>query len=155
MIREPGKMEVIVRNCDTATFGTPDERKTKLTEYINRRVPRVHEKSTEAEILSQTKEITRIQKGDQKMKHRKLKKASGVSSNKSNIARAMRVRMPKVPPNLVPPKTPLQPETNSDQQIITSEVIIAPPPPSQRSELNNTLCFSTSRSIAPSPPTCN
>ena len=43
----------------------------------------------------------------------------------------MRVRMPKVPPNLVPPETPSQPETNSDQQIITSEVIIAPTPMSQ------------------------
>ena len=152
---KPGSWRPQSKNCDIATFGTPDDRKTKLTEYINRRVPRVHEKSTEAEILSQKKEFTRIQKGDQKMKHRKRDKASGVSSNKSNFARAMRVRMPKVSPNLVPPKTPLQPETNSDQQIITSEVIFAPPPPSQRSELNNTLYFSTSRSIAPRPPTCN
>ena len=69
------------------------------------------------------------------MKHRKRDTASGVSSNKSNIARAMRVRMPKVPPNLVPPRTPSQPETNSDQHIINSEVIIALPPTSQRSEL--------------------
>ena len=62
------------------------------------------------------------------MKYRKRDTASGVSSNKSNFARAMRVRMPKVPPNVVPPETPSQPETHSDEQIIISEVIIAPPP---------------------------
>ena len=61
------------------------------------------------------------------MKQRKRDTASGVSLNKSNNARAMRVGMPKVPPNLVPPETPSQPETYSDQQIITSEVIFAPP----------------------------
>ena len=47
----------------------------------------------------------------------------------------MRVRMPKVPPILVPPEALSQPETNSGQQIIDSEVIIAPPPTNQRSEL--------------------
>ena len=107
----------------------------KLTEYINCRGPRVHEKSTEAKNLSQRKEFTRIQKGDRKLRHRKRDTASGVSSNKSYIDRAMRVRMLKVPPNFVQPKTPSQSETNSDQQIVTSEVLIAPPPTSQRSEL--------------------
>ena len=135
VIREPGKLEVTVRNSEITKIGTRDKRKTKLTEYINRRGPRVHEKKAEAKILSHTKEITRIQKGDRKMKHRKRDTVSGVSSNKSNIARALRVRMPKVPPNLKPPETPSQPETNSGQQIIASEVIIAPPPTNQRSEL--------------------
>ena len=82
-----------------------------------------------------TKEFTRIQKGDGKMKRRKRDTASGVSFNRSNFARLMRVRMPKVPPNLVPPETPSQPETNSGQQIITSEIIIAPPPTNQQPEL--------------------
>ena len=40
VIREPGKLEVIVRNSDNEKFGFGDERKTKLTEYINRRGPR-------------------------------------------------------------------------------------------------------------------
>ena len=84
-------MELTVRNSDIAKFGTREERKTKLTEYINRRGPRTHEKTTEAKILSHIKESTRIQKGDRKMKHRKRETGSGVSSNKSNIARAMRV----------------------------------------------------------------
>ena len=135
VIREPGKLEVTVRNSDITKFGTRDKRKTKLTEYINRRGPRVHEKKTEAKILSHTKEFTRIQKGDRKMKQRKRDTASGVSSNKSNIARALRVRMPKVPPNLAPPETPSHSEINSGQQIIASGVIIAPPPMNQRSEL--------------------
>ena len=88
VIREPGKMEVTVRNSDIAKFGTREERKTKLTEYINRRGPRKHEKTTEAKILSHINESTRIQKGDRKMKHRKRETGSGVSSNQSNITYA-------------------------------------------------------------------
>ena len=84
----------------------------------------MHEKT---KILSHIKESTRIQKGDRKMKHRKLETGSRVSSNRSNIARAMRVRVPKVPENLAPPETPSQPEVTLERQIINSEVIIAPP----------------------------
>ena len=135
VFREPEKLEVTFRNSDIAKLGTRDERKTKLMDYVSRRGPRVHEKSTEAKILSHTKEFTRIQKSDRKMKNRKRDTGSGVSSNKSNIARAMRVRKPKVPANLVPPETTSQLEFNPDQQNITSEVIIAPPPTGQRTEL--------------------
>ena len=60
---------------------------------------------------------------------------SVVSSNRSNIARAMRVPMPKVPENLALLVTSSQPEVNPEPQIITSEVIIAPPPTGQRPEL--------------------
>ena len=135
VFREPRKLEITVRNSDIAKFGTRDEQKTQLMEYVNRKWLRVHQKSTEAKNLSHTKEFTRIQKGDRKMKHRQRDTGSRVSSNKSNIARAMRVRMPKVPANLVPPETTSQPEINPDQQNIASEVIIAPPPTGQRSEL--------------------
>ena len=69
------------------------------------------------------------------MKHRKRDTASGVSSNRSNTARAMRVRMLKVPANLVPPETPFQPEASFGQQIIASEVIIVPPPTNRLTEL--------------------
>ena len=132
---EPGKLEVTVRNSDIAKFGTRAEPKTKLTEYINRRGPRIHEKSTEAKTLSHTKQFTRIQKGDCKMKHLKRDTASGVSSNRSNIARAMRVRMPKVPTNLAPPETSFQTEANPVPQITASEVIILPPPTNTFTEL--------------------
>ena len=134
VIREPGKMEVTVRNSDIAKFGTREERKTKLTEYINRRGPRTHKKTTEAKILSHIKESTRIQK-DRKMKHRKRETGSGVSSNKSNIARAMRVRMPKIPENFAPQVLPEIPEAAPEQQIKTGEVIIAPPPTNNQHEV--------------------
>ena len=135
VIREPGKLEVTVRNSDIAKIGTRDERKTQLMDYVNRRGPRVHQKTTEAKILSHTNEFTQNQKGYRKMKHRKRDTGTGVSSNKSNITRAMQVQMPKVPANLVPPETTSQPEINPDQQNITSEVIIASPPSGQRTEL--------------------
>ena len=130
-----GESEVTVRNSDIAKFGTREERKTKLTEYINRRGPRTHEKTTEARILSHIKESTRIQKGDRKMKHRKRETGSGVSSNQSNIARAMRVRMPKIPENFAPQVLPENPEVAPEQQIITGEVLIAPPPTNNQPEL--------------------
>ena len=104
-------------------------------DYVNHRGPRVHEKTKEAKILSHIKGSTRIQKGDRKMKHRKRETGSGVSSKRSNIARAMRVRMPKVQEDLEPPETTSQPEINPEPQIITSEVIIAPPTTGERSEL--------------------
>ena len=89
VIREPGKLEVTFRNSDIAKFGNRDDRKAKLMDYVNRRRPRIHEKTTEAKIFSHIKESTRVQKGDRKMKHRKRETGSGVSSNRSNFARAM------------------------------------------------------------------
>ena len=135
VIRELGKVEVTVRNSDIAKLGTRDERKTKFMEYLNRRGPRIHEKTREAKKFSHIKESTRIQKGDRKMKHRKRETGSSVSSNKSNIARAMRVRVPKIPENFAPQELPAIQETAPEQQIITTEVLIAPPPTNNQSEL--------------------
>ena len=101
-----------------------DERKTKLSDYFHRRGPRNFEKSTEAKILSHTKEFTRIQKGDRKMKHRKRDTASGISSNRSNIARAKQVRMSKMLSNFPPPETTIQ-SASAPQ---SSELIIASHP---------------------------
>ena len=135
VIREPGKVVVTARNSDIAKFNTRDERKTKLMEYVNCRGPRIHEKTTEAKMFSHIKESTLIQKGDRKMKHRKRETGSGVSSTKSNIARAMRVRMPKIPENFAPQELPAIQETAPEQQIITTEVLIAPRPTNNQSEL--------------------
>ena len=75
------------------------------------------EKSTENQILSHIKEFTRPQKGDRNMKHRKRDTASNISSNRSNIARAMRVRMPKVPLILAPQENSFEHEANSAPQV--------------------------------------
>ena len=85
MIREPRKFDVTVCNCDIA----------KLQDYINSQGTRLLNKMTEAKIMRHSKEFTRIHQGDRKMKRRKRDTASGVSSTKSNIARAMPVCMPK------------------------------------------------------------
>ena len=135
VIRQPGKVEVTVRNSDIAKFGTREERKTKLTEYINRRGPRTHEKTTEAKILSHIKESTRIQReiGRWSIASEKLEAVS--HQTKSNIARAMRVRMPKIPENFAPQVLPEIPEGAPEQQSITGEVLIAPPPTNNQPEL--------------------
>ena len=96
-IKEPGKPVVTVRNSDIAKLGTQLERQTPLKAYADRRGPRSGEKIVEELIQSHVKEFSRKQKGDKKMKHRKRDPGSGVSSSKSNISRAMRGRIPKVP----------------------------------------------------------
>ena len=96
-IKEPGKPIVTVRNSDIAKFGKQLERQTPLKAYADRRAPRSSGKSVEKLIQSLVKEYTRKQKGDKKMKNRKLDPGSGVSSSKSNISRATRGRIPKIP----------------------------------------------------------
>ena len=138
VIREHGKLNVTVRNSHIAKFGKRAERKTKLSEYINRRGPRNFEKSTKAKILSHYKEFTRIRKSDRKMKHRIRDRASGISSNCSNIARSMRVRMPKVSSNFVPPETTLQYASTSAPQFAAPQsfkLTLAPPPTNHIAEL--------------------
>ena len=95
-IKEPGKPIVTVRNSDIAKFGTQLQRQTPLKSCADRRGPRSGEKVEEL-IHRNIKEFTRKQKGDKKMKHRKREPGSGVSSSKSNISRAMRGRIPKIP----------------------------------------------------------
>ena len=146
VICEPGKLDVTICNRDIAKFDTQDKRKTKLSDYINRRGPRTFDKPTEAKILRLTKEFTRIQKGDRKMKHCKRATASRISSNRSNTARAMRVRMPKIPSNFAPPEAKTETGSTFAPQMtaITDSTITAPqssqmlfaaPPTSRNAEL--------------------
>ena len=86
-----------VRNSNIAKFGTKFERQAPLKAYADRRGPRSGEKIVEELIHCHIKEFSRKQKGDKKTKHRKREPGSGVSSSKSNISRAMRGRIPKVP----------------------------------------------------------
>ena len=96
-IKEPGKPVVTVRNSGIAKFGNQLERQTPVKAYADRRGPRSGEKIVEELIHIHIKEFTRKQKGDKKMKHKKRDPGSGVSSSKSNISRAMRGRIPKIP----------------------------------------------------------
>ena len=95
--KEPGKPIVTVRNSDIAKFGTLQERQTPLKVYADRRGPITGEKMAEERVQSHIKQFTLKIKGDKKMKHRKRDPASGVSSSKSNISRAMRGRIRTVP----------------------------------------------------------
>ena len=80
------------------------------------------------------------------MKHRKRDTASGVSSNRSSIARAMRARMPKIPDNFAPlevnteiASTPAPQMTNTTDSNTpapqSSEILIAAPPTCRTAEL--------------------
>ena len=118
-IKEPGKPVVTVCNSDIAKFGTQLEKQTPLKAYADRRGPRSGEKIVEELIHSHIKECTRKQKGDKKMKHRKIEPGSGVSSQKSNISRAMRGRIPKIP-NFSAMRNPQPPTSISEQHSSTS-----------------------------------
>ena len=146
-------MEVTVRNSDIANFGSRVERKTNLTEHVNRRGPRSFEKSTEAKILSHIKEFTRIQKGDPKMNHRTRDTASGISSNRSNFAKEeMRVKVPNVPPNIAPPETAFVLEAISVPQMTISQLIISHPPtnqPKQKMTLSTSAPMETLHQVRP------
>ena len=124
-IKEPGKQVVTVRNSDIAKFGTELERQTPLKVYVDRRGPRSGEKVVEELIHSHIKEFTRKQKGDKKMKHRKREQGSGVSSQRSNISRAMRGRIPKLPNfsairNQQPPLPTSEPTTTTSTHPATT-----------------------------------
>ena len=88
---------VTVRNSVIAKFGTTQERQTPLKVYADKRGPRTFEKLVEEQIQSHIKHFTRKLKGEKKMKYRKRDPVSGVSSSRSNISRAMRGRIPKIP----------------------------------------------------------
>ena len=81
------------------------------------------------------------------MKRRKRDTAGDISSNRSNIARAMRLRMPKIPTNFAPTDTisTFAPQmtsttgsTHPAQQ--SSQILIAAPPTSQTAELQFYFC---------------
>ena len=96
-IKEPRKAVVTVRNSDIAKFGTLQERQTLLKVYADKRGPRTCEKLVDGKIQSHVKQFTRILKGDKKMKLRRRESGSGVSSSRSNISRARRGRILKIP----------------------------------------------------------
>ena len=97
-IKEPGVPEVCVRNSNIAKFGTRAERNTDLWEYAKRR-PLPYEKTTEEKISQHTKELKKKFRGEIKIRHRPTQSdaASGVSSENSNISKAMASRKPKKP----------------------------------------------------------
>ena len=124
-IKEPGKQVVTVRNGDIAKFGTKLERQTPLKVYADRRGPRSGEKVVEELIHSHINEFTRKQKGDMKMKHRKREPGCGDSSQRSNISRAMRGRIPKLPNfsairNQQPPLSTSEPTTTTSAHAATT-----------------------------------
>ena len=87
--------------------------------------PVLEKKVVEELIHSHIKEFTRKQKGDKKMKHRKREPGSGVSSQRSNISRAMRGRIPKLPNfsairNQQPPLSTSEPTTTTSTHAATT-----------------------------------
>ena len=103
VIKEPHKQEVRVRNSDIAKFGTRAERDTDLAQYIDRRPKKINEKTIEHKIYKNKRDLIRKNTGDKKIKRnrRQSDDVSVVSSGRScissasNIARSLKMRIPK------------------------------------------------------------
>ena len=95
VIKEPYKPEVRVRNSDIAKFGTRAERETELAQYIERRPKKINEKTLEQKI-QQHKREKKI-KRNRKQTDDVSVVSSGRSciSSASNIARSLKMRVPK------------------------------------------------------------
>ena len=103
VIKEPHKQEVRVRNSDIAKFGTRAERDTDLAQYIERTPKKINEKTIEHKIYKHKSDLIRKNTGDKKIKRnrRQSDDVSVVSSGRScissasNIARSLKMRIPK------------------------------------------------------------
>ena len=103
VIKEPHKQEVRVRNSDIAKFGTRAERDTDLAQYIERRPKKINEKTIEHKIYKHKRDLIRKNTGNKKIKRnrRQSDDVSVVSSGRScissasNIARSLKMRIPK------------------------------------------------------------
>ena len=102
-IKEPHKQKVRVRNSDIAKFGTRAQRETELTQYIERRPKKINEKTLEQKLQKHKRDLIRKNTGDKKIKRNKRQTddVSVVSSGRSristasNIARSLKMRIPK------------------------------------------------------------
>ena len=103
VIKEPYKQEVRVRNSDIATFGTRAERETELAQYIERRPKKINKKTLEQKVQQHKRDLFRKNTGEKKIK-RNRKQTDDVSvvssgrsciSTASNIARSLKMRVPK------------------------------------------------------------
>ena len=103
VIKEPHKQEVRVRNSNIAKFGTRAERDTDLMQYTERRPKKINEKTIEQKIQKHKRDLIRKNTGDKKIK-RNRRQADDVSivssgrsciSSASNIARSLKMRIPK------------------------------------------------------------
>ena len=103
VIKEPHKQEVRVRNSDIAKFGTRAERDTDLAQNIERRPKKITEQTIEHKIYKHKRDLIRKNTGDKKIKRnrRQSDDVSVVSSGRScissasNIARSLKMRIPK------------------------------------------------------------
>ena len=107
VIKEPNRQEVRVRNSDIAKFGTRAERDTDLSQYIERRPKKIDEKTIEQKKYKHKRDLIRKNTGDKKIKRNRKQSddVSAVSSGRScissasNVARSLKMRIPKRNPN--------------------------------------------------------
>ena len=133
IINEPGRSPVIVRDSDSAKFGTKTEQSTNLWMYAQRR-PAPYEQSTETKIKKQSNDLKRQKRGEINIHHRQRDTTSVVSSVNSIVSRSLTVPKPVKPQPKRRRQTiltePSDTATTSPQQLIS--IVPAPPAPTTR-----------------------
>ena len=121
-ITEPGTPQVKVPRADVEKFGTKKEKETPLAQYAERRPKTPTGRVTEDKITKHASDLRRKLEGDKKIVRRnQADDVSVVSSIRSNVSRALRVRVPVKPPR-PPPPSPIKsqqqqgPSTSQQQQ---------------------------------------
>ena len=103
IVKEPNRPEFRVRNSDIAKFATRNERDTELGQCIEQRPTKIHEKTLEQKNTNHRKYLVCKNLDSKKIKRNKRQSddatviSSGRSciSTSSNVARALRMRIPK------------------------------------------------------------
>ena len=103
VIKEPSKPEVRVRNSDITKFGTRAERETTLAQYIERRPKKLNEKTLEQKIQQHKRDLFRKNTGEKMIKRNRkntddvsvISSARSCISTASNVARSLKMRVPK------------------------------------------------------------
>ena len=102
VIKEPNRQEVRVRNSDIAKSGTKNKRGTELGQYIKRRPEKISEKKLERKITNNRRDLIRKDLGSMKIKRKKpaddvsvILSGRSCISTTSNVARALKIRIPK------------------------------------------------------------
>ena len=121
VIKEPNRQEVRVRNSDIAKFGTRAERDTDLSRYIERRPKKINEKTIERKIYKHKRDLIRKNTGDKKIKRNKKQSDTSCISSASNVARSLKMRIPK--------RNPKQDEAFSNRPDLTQILQFSPVSP--------------------------
>ena len=148
VIKDPNRQEVRMRNPNIAKLGTKAERDPDLGQYIERRPKKIYDKTVEQKIIKHRRYLVRKILGDKKIK-RNQKQADDISvgssdrsciSTASNVARSLKMRIPK--------RNPKHDDTFTNRSDLTQILHFSPPVPIAPPTHNPSVAGSSAARVA-------